>query len=274
MSVQKKSKKTTKSSDDVVKKVKFNKRKGILLAVVLAVIILVVGVYFCFAKLFFVKNVEVVVTQKTVFENPYTDEQLYSGLGIEKGKGLYSFDATTAEKNAGYNLPYFKEVKISRRWPSTVVAKVVLEEPAFYCEIADNLYVVSKDLKVLEYITNARKIKLNSLIYLKTSGIHNCIVGKKIGINDNSEKIILELLAKFSEKGIANNVTSLDVTDEFDIEFMYDTVYLVKLGDIKNLDAKMHYLVKIIEDREGNIGGGVIDLNNVSNKEAKFDKFK
>ena len=273
LSETKKRQNNSENFDKTVKKHKFNRRKASIIAIASAIAIIVAGTYFCFAKLLFVKAVDVVVTQESLIENPYTEEELFIGLGIEKGMGLYAFDAGEAERKAEYNLPYFKEIKVSRRWPGTVVAKVVLEKPEFYCEISDNLYIVSSDLKVLEYTTDARKIKINSLIYLETSGIHNCIVGEELGLENDSKEIISELLPKLEEYGMSDNITSLDVSDRFNIEFMYDTVYLVKLGDIKNLDAKMHYLSKIVEDREGNIGGGIIDLSNVSKKEAKFDKF-
>lgn len=273
LSEQNTQKKSDNNFDKTVKKQKFNRRKGVVIAIIAALVIVVIGVYFCFSKLFFVKNIVVVEKEESEFESPYTEQQLYDGLGIEKGKGLYSFDASETEEKAAYNLTYFKEINISRKWPGTVCLNVVLEEPAFYCEISDKIYIVSKDLKVLEYTSDSKKIKLLSLIYLETPGIHNCIVGEKLGLDENSEKNISELLAKFEEYAISENITSLNITDRFNVEFMYDTVYLVKLGDMKNLDAKILLLTKIVEDRKGNMSGGVIDLSNASKKEAKFDKF-
>lgn len=261
------------SFDKTVKRHKRINKKAKAVAIVAAIIICAVGIYLCFDKLFFVKSIAVESGDKSDAEKLYTQEQLFEGLGIEKGMGLYEFDADDAEKNAKYSLPYFKEIKISRKWPSTVVAKVIPETPSFYCLISDNMYIVSDELKVLECTTDARKIEVNSLIYLKVGGIHNCIEGEKLGVEEDTEQIIDTLVQELSKQGILERITSIDVTDKFDIEMMYDTTYLVKLDDAKNLDSKIHFLTRIVEERKDASGGGTIDLSNVSKKEAKFDKF-
>ena len=259
--------------EQTVKKQKGKKKKAGLVAFVTAVIFIAVGLYFCYTKLFFVEKLDISVSEQDGVKLCYSEEEVYEGLGIKKGMGLYDFSASDAEENAKYALPYFETVKISRRWPSTVVVKATLEKPSFYCSIADKMYIVSDNLKVLENTVDTREIGVNSLIYLKASGIHNCIEGEKLGIDKDTEEILLGLIEKLSEHDVLEKITSIDVTNKFDITMMYGQTYFVKLDDAVNLDTKIRYLKRIVEERKDNPGGGTIDLRNVEQNEAKFDRF-
>jgi cell division protein FtsQ len=259
--------------DKTVKKHKKKRRKSGVAAFVAAVLLVVAGIYFCYTKLFFVEKADIVVTDYNGTSLVYSEDEVLSGLGIQKGDGLYSFASDEVEERAKYTLPYFEEIEVTRRWPSTVVAKVSLEKPMFYCTIADKTYIVSEELKVLENTTDARDIGINSLIFLKASGIHNCIEGEKLGIDEDTDEIIEDLVETLDENDVLDKITGIDVTNKFDISMMYGSVYHVKLDDALNLDTKIRYLKRIIEDRKDNAGGGVIDLRNVDENEAKFDKF-
>ena len=96
--------------DKTVKKHKKKRRKSGIAAIVMAVLLVIAGIYFCYTKLFFVEKVDVVVTDSNGTSLVYSDEEVLSGLGIKKGDGLYSFAASDAEELAKYNLPYFEKI--------------------------------------------------------------------------------------------------------------------------------------------------------------------
>ena len=259
--------------DSTVKRKKRQRIRNTAIAVVIALVLVVIGLYFCSEKLFFVKKIDI-VEQKSEFVGkfPYTEEQMLEGLGIQKGIGLYDFDANKAQKDAKYNLSYIKQIKISRRWPSTVVAKTTLEAPYYYVSVGDDLYIVSDELKVLEKTESSEKIELYSLIYLDCE-IHSCIVGESLGVSEDIAEIIYELDEKMSENGVKNEVSSINASDKFDISITYGTKYVVKLGDSKSLGTKLEFMKRIIEDREGDIVGGTIDVSDEKNREAVYKKF-
>ena len=173
--------------DATVKKSKKNKRKNALIAFVCVCLVLAAGIFYCMSELFFVKSISVKNTSEDDGNGafPYSDEEMLEGLGIKTGQQLYGFDVKEAQDNAIYNLAYIKDIKLSRRWPSTVVAKVELENPSFYVSVSDDLYILSDNLKVLERTGNVEKIEVSSLILLQAGKIDNCIVGEKLG-NVNS----------------------------------------------------------------------------------------
>ena len=260
--------------DAVVKRGKSKKLRNTVICLLLLVAIIGIGLYFCFTEFFFVKNL-VISEEKSEFVGafPYSNEEMLEGLGIEKGIGLYSFDAATAQNNAKYNLSYIKDIKISRRPPSTVVAKTTLEVPSYYVSVANDLFVVSDSLKVLEKTDSPEKIELYSLMFLDCDDIHSCIVGEKLGIPEDTEQLIIELCDKMTEYGVKNEVSSINVSDKFSISLNYGAKYIVKLGDSKSLGTKLEFMKRIIEDRTGDIVGGTIDVSDEKNREAIYKKF-
>lgn len=260
--------------DTTVKNKKKQKKRNVAFAVFAIVIVLIVGFCICCAKIFFVKSVAVKDnTEGFVGEFPYTQEEMLAGLGLEMGMGLYDFSAGEAEENAKYNLPYIKEIRVSRRWPSTVVAKTVLEIPTYYVSVDDDLYIVSDELKVLEKTKRFEKIELKSLIHLECSSLHSCIVGEKAGIASDIEKILYDLEEKLEENGVKNEISSINVSDKFNISLTFGTRYVVKLGDSKSLGTKIEFMKRIIEDRTDDIIGGTIDVSDEKNREAIYKKF-
>lgn len=262
--------------DTTVKNSKKKKRRNIVISIVLIAIILVLGFYVCSENLFFVKSVD--IKDKTednefVGQFPYTEEEMLEGLGLRTGVGLYDFDASEAETSAKYNLPYIKQIKVSRRWPSTIVAKTVLEIPEYYVSVDDDLYIVADNLKVLEKTSSPEKIELMTLIHLECKNIHSCIVGEKLGVSEDIEKIIYELEQKLGENNVKNQITSINLSDKFNLSINYGTRYIVKLGDSKSLGTKIEFMKRIIEDRTDDISGGTIDVSDEKNREAIYKKF-
>lgn len=262
--------------DVTVSESKKSRRKGVVLSVILVLVLACVGLYFCTTKLFFVQSLDIKdITDEyerlVVF--PYTEDEMLEGLGIEKGIGLYDFNAGKAEKNAKFTLPYIEDISVSRRWPDTVTVKAVVELPAYYVAVGNDLYIIADSLKVLEKTRDFERIELYSLIRLDCSSIHSCIVGEKLGIPDDIEEIILELYDNMNTYNVAKDVTGIDVSDKFNVSLMYRTRYTVKLGDTKSLGVKIEFMKRIIEDRVDEPVGGIIDVSDEKNREAVYKKF-
>ncbi len=262
--------------DETVRNGRRKKKKGFVITILLMLVLVGVGLYFSATKLFFIKSLDIKDTTEqsefiAVF--PYTQEEMMAGLGIEKDMGLYDFDAKSAENSAKYSLPYIKDIKVTRRWPSTVVAKTLLEVPTYYVSVDNDLYIVSDTLKVLEKTEDFEKIELYSLVHVEYGDLHSCIVGETLGIPDDIAEIMKELYDKLRENNVKNEISAIDVTDKFNLSITYGTRYIVKLGDSKSLGVKIEFMKRIIEDREGDIIGGVIDVSDEKNREAIYKKF-
>ena len=262
--------------DYTVTSKKKSKRKNTVLAVFFVLVLLIIGMYFCASNLFFIEKL--VIDDDTDDDDfpgrfQYTSEQILDGLGLKKGEGLYTFDEKAALEDAKYNLPYIKKIRLARRPFSTLVAKTELESPEYYTLVDNNLYIISDTLRVLEKTNASQKIELFSLIYLDCRQIHSCIVGEKLGVPLDIEKVIYDIQEQLDENDVENEITSIDISDKFNIYMTYGTRYEVKLGNSKNLGTKIEFMKRIIEDRAGDFVGGTIDVSDEKNREAVYKKF-
>ena len=94
-----------------------------------------------------------------------------------------------------------------------------------------------------------------------------------MGISEDIENIIYELEEKLLENDVQNEITSINVSDKFNISLTYGTRYVVKLGDSGSLGTKIEFMKRIVEDRTGDVVGGTIDVSDEDNREAIYKKF-
>lgn len=263
-----------KDFDKVVKKKKSSGRRNKIIAALAVAAVVVLGVYFCFDKLFVFKKLVMVdaVTKKEITV-PYTEEQLLDGMGIEKGMKLYGREGKEIASNAKYNLTYIKDMKISRKLPNTIVAEVTLAKEMFYFSINETIYIVSEDLVVLDSGRNIDEKRLDNLILLRCSSIRKCIKGEKLVLDEEIESILLELTDVLETEKSLGNIKMIDVYDKFDITLHHGTKFIVKLGDFKDFSNKIKMMNEIIKDKEGTTANGTIDVTKDYGKTGTLKKF-
>lgn len=259
--------------DIVVKNEKKKKRKSTLALLLLFSVIVIVGAYLCVTRLFVIKHIVLENTTEPVVMPSYSEQELLSGFGLEKGTPLFSLDEDKMLQNAKYTLTYIKDVKISRKLPSTLVVKATCERPLYYVSIKDKMYILSDTLKVLDVAKSAEEAEILNLVMLCADNISSCVKGEKIGIDSETEKIILDITKSLDEENSLYGITRLDVTDKFDIMLMYEKRFQVMLGDYKDIREKVKRMNAIIADKKDDITGGVIDITAEYGKPSKYKKF-
>lgn len=259
--------------DEVVRRKKKSKRKSRFAAVIIVALIVVLGVYVCNGSLLTVKKVELKSLGEEEISLPYTQQELLSGLGLEKGMGLYDIAESELENNARYNLTYIKEMEISRRWPSTVVVRATAENARFYISIDGKIYVLSDELRVLETTDDIEKIEAQKLIILKVSSVKKCVKGDIMDVGKDINEIVVDLSEQLEKEGSLSRITLMDVTDKFNIKLMFETRFEVKIGDSKDLGNKIKMMNEIVKDKQDEMASGVIDVTKDYGKTGSLRKF-
>jgi len=256
-----------KNFDGTVKRRKNDNKKGVLTAIVLLCIIVVVGGYLCYTKLFKIGKLEIEGSC------PYTEEQMLEGMGVSMGDLLYGLSNDEIKHNIKYNLAYIDSVEISRIWPSTLKVKVNKANPTFYISIDDTMYVLSQSLRVLSKTDSIEEVELHNLAAVEMIGIKSCVEGEYLKADDKTCNTLIELYSVLEEYGVAEEITTVDITNRFDIQMMYGTKFLVKLGDSVNLKTKVEFMLSIIKELGEDVTGGIIDVSDEDAKEGTFENF-
>ncbi len=255
-----------KNLEQVRIKEKKRKIRNAVVSTVLIATVAIIGVWLCYTKFFVIKKCTV------KGEIPYSADEVLTGAGLEKGMLLYELDKKTVEKNVMYNLPYIDSFKMKRYWSGNVVFEVQKAIPSMYVTLSDECYVLSQSLRVLSQTNDFSYIESQKLIHLRTNDIERCVAGEFLQTRSDIDKTVMEIYDLLTEHNLLSYVSEIDLTDRFSISFTYKQNFVVELGDGKNLDKKIRFMLGIEEKlHEGS--SGIIDVSGENVKEGIVKSF-
>ncbi len=240
--------------------------RNAFISCVLIAAVAIVGIWLCYTKFFVIKKCTV------KGEIPYSADEVLSGAGLEKGMLLYELDKKTVEKNVMYNLPYIDSFEYKRYWTGNVVFEVEQALPSMYVTLADECFVLSQSLRVLSQTRDFSYIESNRLIHVKTNDIERCVAGEFLQTRIETDDVVKEIYDLLKNHNLLSHVSEIDITDRFAISFTYKQNFVVQLGDSKNLDKKIRFMMGIEEKlHEGS--SGIIDVSDENVKEGIVKSF-
>ncbi len=223
------------------------------IALFLSISLIFLGV--CVVVFLNVETVNVLGTEK------YQPEQILEHVPIHLGENIFLFDSDEIEESLKKQLPYIGQVEIERDLPTGVNINVVEEKPFYAATLAGETYLLSSELKVLEKQKNVTAEELG-LTALSLNNVRRCIVGQELEfIDERTEVALNELYASFENHYIEDKIKSVDVRSRFDIYINYDSRFEIYLGNTENIEIKISFLVKIIDELKPN-DKGKINLSN------------
>ncbi len=243
------------------------KRKNLLVALTVLLVVVIVGGFLCYTKLFKVQKLVI------IGDCPYNEQEMLNGMGITIGDTLYGKKNVEIKQNVKYNLAYIDNIEISRVWPDTIKVKVEQANPTFYVSVENTMYVLSQSLRVLSKTDDIEDIELKKLVAVEIKDIKSCVEGEFIKADSDSEEILRQLYELLNKYEIFEEITNIDVTDRFNVTMMYGTKYMIKLGDKINLESKIKFMVTILEQKQKDRESGIIDVSDDEVKEATFESF-
>lgn len=190
----------------------------------------------------------------------YQPAQVEKTLGVATGDNLFLWGRTSGVQRLLREYPYIKEVKISRKLPSTLNVEI-LESPAF-AAISDGkagCYLISDSGKLLEHAENAAAIKLPPVTGV-TIGERK--VGETLGVNDGpAAQQLAALLDALSQNSLLKNVSFINLTSLTDVHIGYQNRFDVRLGSSGDLARKLRFLQEVVGTKLSPSDIGVIDLS-------------
>ena len=256
------------SFDKTVKAKKKQRRHNKAVSIAVILLILLLGTYFCFSKLFVFKNFKVV---ENGAKGIYSQNQVFEGLGLEKGITLSAVDIKAAESRAVYSLPY-ADVKLKKSYPSSIVATLNYRTPMFYVNVDNNLYVLSENLVVLDKTDDIEMIEAKSLVFLRFSAVSKCVEGEKLELEAEMEEIFTLLVEELKNADMLTRISEINMENKYDISLMHDTRYSVKIGDRTNLEKKILLMKTVIDDKISVGETGSVDVTDEDIKIVVFKK--
>lgn len=213
------------------------------------------------ATLVFAMSVFFRVSRISVTGNAlYSEEEITTAAGIEKGDNLFFINRFTAIARIRARLPYIEEVTIERALPNRVTITVSESKAIAYVTAETGCWVIDRGCKLL---TQATPEEMASLI--RVDGITPIApsVGDQVAAGDaDAPKVtyLSQILDQIQQRGMEGDVTYIDVSTSANPSFDYLQRFTVKLGSMENTEYKFGILLSAVSQLTAG-DTGTIDLS-------------
>lgn len=222
---------------------------GITLTVLVAII--------CIVVFFGLKNVEIKGNSK------YSEEDILKASGLSKADNLFGLDLKKAEEKIKNKCPYVSNVDFKIVLPSTIIINVTEDAPSYCTEIYGDYFLLSEDLRIISKHDMYEELEVLSLpiIYLKLPEVSRAVAGEVIKFDKNSSyDHIIDLLGNLKLQSIHSQIDCVDTSDRYHIVlYANDCRYKINLGTSDNLDTKLKFVNKVIEEEYDD--GAIVSFN-------------
>jgi cell division protein FtsQ len=237
------------------------KKKRNALYASLSFIVICAALTFAMSVFFRVSAIEV------MGNSVYTPEEIIEASGLEKGDNLFFINRFKAISRLFSKLPYLSEATITRRLPNKLVIEIVESRAIAYVTSNGDTWLIDSECKLLEKVKSAETgglIKITGLSPISPSE------GEIISPGEGeSPKVsyLAGLLRGIETRGMAGDVTEIDMSNVANPTFDYLGRFVVKMGRNENIDYKFELLLSAVSKlAQGD--AGTIDLS--IDKKAHF----
>jgi len=229
-----------------------------ILAVIAAILFLLIVWCVCLVAGAFSQIKQIVVEG----DSPYLESRIIAVSGIQEGSRSRSVDFDEARSDILNNLTYISEVKIKNKIGGKVIIKVTSDQASYITNISNDYFVISDDFRVLGSAGDVTLEAEPQFINLPT--VKKAMIGSGIEFYGDSS-YISEFIDIINNSSIAAFVTSIDVSDKYNIRVMYNDQHVVRFGEIKDMDTKLRKLNMILNsDVMNGMEKSIIDISNAS----------
>lgn len=238
---------------------KVRKARDTIISFALIIAVFAVMCVVVYRLLFKVSEINVVGSES------YTAEEIIEASGIGVGDHLYSFRASTLEKNVILRCPQVKSVEVNRSAPKKVTLTVSEKPCAFYADFYGEYRAVSADLRVLYSVTRD-EARERGLVLLRLPAVTKAVAGSEAKYSSvRRDDYIYAVTEALQNSELWGRVSAVDLTGKYDIEIVCDGKYLLTLGDSSAVESKLRIGAAVLSDEmfDGD-DKAKIDLTNLS----------
>ncbi|MBR6951999.1 MAG: FtsQ-type POTRA domain-containing protein [Oscillospiraceae bacterium] len=191
----------------------------------------------------------------------YDPQEILAAAGIRKGQSLLLIDRDQAASNVQSAFPALSNASVSCSLPGLVTVRVNESRIRALISYEGEQWVFDEYCHVIGKAENGTRYVTVS--GLEVSGVH---VGREMTAdraNAGALACTKTILTQLVARGLADGVSSLNVENLANIEFVYDGTFTVKLGTGSKLEYKLERFASVIQSvlEEGKTGG-TIDVSN------------
>ena len=241
--------------EKAARKKRAQRKRKMRLALVVSVFVLIIGTLVGGVTSFLVFRVKnySVESESTM----YSQQEIIDATGIELNKSLIFISLDKAEEQVEEKLPFLKNVEITKKLPTGVVIRFEESGMAYAVEVSTGTYALTNDefkvLSISGMMSDGVAPIRGQIPVVKEIGQTIAFVAQNTENKDASpvKDETLDVLKAIASTIARNNfegVTAINVSSMFDIYLIYQDRILIELGDSKNMESKMSFFIRAIEE--------------------------
>ncbi len=227
---------------------RMRRRKRIMPLYIATVLLLTVctGVALSMTVFFNVASIEVYGSAPN-----YTPAEIVLASGAKKGDNLLKMDVAGLGEQIETDMIYIESAKVSKKYPDAVVIDVKACRETFNVYYDNGILLTSESGKIIANSTDASENL--PVIY----GMNPTVLspGKKVASNDEVKNKIFDELADIMNHELNVPITSIDMSDKYDIKVMFDNRIEFSMGNWNEIEYKVTLAETVIarlgKEKEG-----------------------
>lgn len=216
-----------------VKKKQTKRRFSRIFSAAFLIAVVAIFIIVCLNLFFKVSHIETVGTARYVADDilAYTD--------VEKGMSLFAVSDRDFE-GVSQHLAYVEDIKVTRKFPDTVVINVIEAEPVYVSELYGEYFILSDEYRVLDRVFRKEDFAELALIELVLPEIDSAIVGADVEFSALvSKKYVTAYVDALEASPLYSKATAFDLRDRFNLAMIAKGIYLINLGNGDELGTKL-----------------------------------
>ena len=204
----------------------------------------------------------------------YSADEVIQAAGIASGDNLLTLSRGEIAGNVIAQLPYVKNVRVTRTLPDTVVITVTEDETTFAVQDqGGKLYLITAAGKAIEPVS---ELDAKSHILIQDLVIQPPVIGEQVHVAESGDgsvspqeqlDALTALLHEIEASKLEKDITVVSVPSAFNLTVWYEDRFEVRLGTADDLAYKLEYL-KVVVQEQKEYSTGIIDLTFSSGPEA------
>ena len=176
----------------------------------------------------------------------YSDEDIITASGIEKGANLFFVDRFSAASMIFSALPYMDTVSIQRQLPGRIIIQAEGSAPAAYLQLDDEYWLIDRNGKMLGVTSVLQAETYPEIRSLEPITAMEDVDMMVEGPNVERLAYTAELLNALQGEGIVSRVAWINVKDSANPSLYYDGRLTVYLGERDNTAYKIALLKDVV----------------------------
>lgn len=192
----------------------------------------------------------------------YSLEEILASSGVEQEDNLILLDKYRVAERIYTELPYVKEVRISRKYPDTLLIEVTETQAAAAIQGGGSWWLLSSTGKILEPIDTAQAREYLQIRYVETfepvPGGYVELAEPAMGVLHMSTDRLMELMGELESRNMLRRANSIDLSDSQILRLGYDGRFTVEMYYTADFSFKMDCLAAAVERLEPNESGTIL----------------